>query len=161
MPASEALKALERAEHLLTLLDRQHSCEALHRNARAVRQEVQAARVQLGWERAEPEPAYRHLQRDAHTHRILQMLSGGPLADRHMYQAADATRTNQRKRRKELVAAGFVQNTGVRVQTDSGHMCWTWEITDAGRKELRRLETRQLQIQVEHEVGLTPTSAGV
>lgn len=149
--------AILRALKLSEVLDVEHTPEEVHRAFRAVRHELQTLR-DAHCPQAVPEVPE---LRSAHTgratqpgslrHKILGALAVAPQAD---FQVANALRVDiqqVRRRRHELVAAGWVQRTpsttGAEVskvrQESTGRDCTVYQLTTAGFSALARLRSGQ------------------
>lgn len=73
--------------------------------------------------------------------RILQLLSFADLTDEQLLEVVwtrerIASRSGTQTRRRELVDAGLVEDTGRRVRGSTGRSMIVWRITDAGRASL-------------------------
>lgn len=154
-----AAAAIERAILLATVLDREHTNEAVHAEFRRVRVELIAARSALGSHAAthhEPLAATAAGRRAMATkpgsarHRILKCLADcGPLTDSELQDTLTMLGSSERSRRNELCQAGLVRpargDAGrlVRPRDQTGVDQQVWEITDEGRRSVGRLNGGQ------------------
>jgi hypothetical protein len=159
--------AVLRALQLAKVLDVEHTPEELHAAFRAVRHELETLR---GLHVPEaPIPTSAPELKSAHTgrgtqpgsqrHHILGVLAVAAQAD---FQVANHLRIDVqviRRRRHELVAAGWVErvqtDTGVQKvhQADTRRDCTVYQITDAGITALQRLRSGQTVLFSDAELG--------
>jgi hypothetical protein len=170
-------RALGRALYLLRVLDREHTPEELHRNARAVRHEVESAYGLLsvfGKDITNPreglarngapetsQAAARAIKTrsGSQRHEILRFLHQRPeLTDFELQQELAIAANSQRPRRVELLRAGYIEpatdGEGSVLTTKhplSGLQCQRWRITSLGRAALGALEAGQMVIQFPQE----------
>lgn len=172
MNATQA--AVLRALSLSEVLDVEHTTEEVHRAFRAVRHELETLR---GLHCPEA-PAEAPELRSAHTgratqpgsmrHKILALLSLGPLADFQTveqlakdgaYRDVLITLHAVRRRRHELMAAGWVEPVlvGQQVrkvrQESTGRDCTVYQLTDWGVAALKRLRSGQEVLFTDSELG--------
>lgn len=172
MNATQA--AVLRAVSLCQVLDVEHTTEEVHRAFRAVRHELDTLR---GLHCPEA-PAEAPELRSAHTgratqpgsmrHKILALLSMGPLADFQTvgqlavdgaYRDVLITLHAVRRRRHELMAAGWVEPVlvGQQVrkvrQESTGRDCTVYQLTDWGVTALKRLRSGQEVLFTDSELG--------
>jgi hypothetical protein len=159
--------AILRALRLAKVLDVEHTTEELHRALRAIRHELETLRAMYIPET--PQPTAELTLRSARTgratrpgsqrHQVLGALAVVPLAD---FQVANQLRIDVqliRRRRHELVAAGWVEavlvGNAVRkvTQAETRRDCTVYQITDLGVAALQRLRSGQTVLFTESELG--------
>lgn len=159
--------AVLRALRLAKVLDVEHTPEELHAAFRAVRHELETLRGVHVPEAPVPTSAPelksaqtgRGTQPGSQRHLVLGVLAVAPLAD---FQVANQLRIDVqliRRRRHELMAAGWVERVlvdeGVRKvhQADTRRDCTVYQITDVGITALRRLRSGQTVLFSDAELG--------
>lgn len=163
-----ALSALERAEVLLTVLNREHTSAELYSAVRGIRHEVRSARDLLqafgrdvtaqlpgkvGAGAPETSQAAARAIRTrsgSQRHTLLRELRGSDLTDFQLQRDTGIVANSERPRRLELLEAGYIASaTGVdgkrvtRPHPHSGLDCQVWTITEKGRNALSFLESGQ------------------
>lgn len=165
MNATQA--AILRALRLAKVLDVEHTAEELHAALRAVRHELETLGAAHLPRTPKPVEAHelksagvgRATQPGSRRHLIMNELSFSPQAD---FQVSNALRVDVqviRRRRHELVAAGWVEAVlaGDQVrkveQAETRRDCTVYQLTDLGIAALNRLRSGQTVLFSDSELG--------
>lgn len=72
--------------------------------------------------------------------RVLLALLGNPMSDQQLERRLDCVETRtSRPRRRELELAGYVEDSGERIQGAGTTAVTVWRLTDKGVREARRI----------------------
>lgn len=154
-----------RALAVACVLDEEHTSEELHASFRAVRHELRALRDIHCPRAKEQSPELKSASKGRGTrpgsqrHLILGALAREAQADFQLARHLGVDVAVVRKRRHELLAASWVQRTRGAApvakahNSASGRECQIYEITPAGRTALHRLESGQVALFTEDELG--------
>lgn len=170
MNATQA--AVLRALRLAKVLDVEHTPDELHTALRGVRHELETLRglhcPEAPEQTSAPELKSAHTGRatqpGSQRHQVLSVLAVAPLAD---FQVANQLRIDVqaiRRRRHELMAAGWVEPVLVGdqvrkvTQVDTRRDCTVYQLTDRGIAALRRLRSGQTVLFSDGELGNDSTT---
>lgn len=145
-------RAAGRALSLLELLNREHTCQQLHINARAVRAELESIQRWLGALPAAVPARSRAVstKRGSLRHQILNLIAeGGPsgFTDQELglkMQERGFLPASARSRRWELLSAGWIRQATKdgELWRRSGHTVWV--VAENGLTALKRLGSGQM-----------------